>query len=108
MRRPERGEIWVVDLGLAAKVRPALVLSVAYGDRDRALVTVVPHTTSVRGTAFEVSIPIRYLKPGAFDAQGLVTVPPPRLGQRLGVLGASELRQVEAAVARWLGLSAQQ
>jgi mRNA-degrading endonuclease toxin of MazEF toxin-antitoxin module len=28
--RAKRGEIWMADLGLAAKVRPVLVLSVAY------------------------------------------------------------------------------
>ena len=30
MPRAKRGEIWMADLGLAAKVRPVLVLSVAY------------------------------------------------------------------------------
>ena len=30
MPRAKRGEIWIADLGLAAKVRPVLVLSVAY------------------------------------------------------------------------------
>jgi mRNA interferase MazF len=28
MQSPQRGEVWFVDLGMAAKVRPALVLSV--------------------------------------------------------------------------------
>jgi len=37
-----------VDLGLAAKVRPGLVVSVPPSDQDRALVSIVPHTTSVR------------------------------------------------------------
>ncbi|HEX7788451.1 MAG TPA: type II toxin-antitoxin system PemK/MazF family toxin, partial [Methylomirabilota bacterium] len=32
MAAPGRGEVWLVDLGLAAKVRPALVLSVPAGD----------------------------------------------------------------------------
>ena len=40
-----RGEVWLFDLGMAEKVRPALVVSVAFGDADRALVTIVPHTT---------------------------------------------------------------
>ena len=46
MTAPRRGEVWLVDLGMAAKVRPALVISVAADDVDRALVTLVPHTTS--------------------------------------------------------------
>jgi mRNA interferase MazF len=41
-----RGEVWLVDLGMAAKVRPAVVVSVPAGDTDRALVTIVPHATS--------------------------------------------------------------
>lgn len=45
---PNRGEVWLFDLGMAEKVRPALVVSVGYGDRDRALITILPHTTSLR------------------------------------------------------------
>jgi len=52
----QRGEVWLIDFGLAGKTRPALVVSVACGDRDRALITVVPHTTSLRGSPFELSL----------------------------------------------------
>lgn len=31
---PVRGEVWLLDLGMAEKVRPALILSVAFGDDD--------------------------------------------------------------------------
>jgi len=48
MTSPRRGEAWLVDLGMAAKVRPALVISIPADDTDRALVTLVPHTTSPR------------------------------------------------------------
>ena len=34
--RPTRGEVWLIDFGLAGKVRPALVVSVAFGSRNRA------------------------------------------------------------------------
>ena len=50
-----RGEVWLADLGIAAKIRPALVLSIPLDPADRVLVTLVPHTTSVAGTRFEVS-----------------------------------------------------
>ena len=46
MKSPHRGEVWLVDLGMAAKVRSALAISVPADDTDRALVTMVPHTTS--------------------------------------------------------------
>lgn len=42
-----RGDIWLVDLGLAAKVRPVVVLSVAYLDHERAVATYIPRTTSL-------------------------------------------------------------
>src|SRR5271169_5437150 len=63
---PERGEIWQVDFGITQKVRPALVISVPYGDLDRALIGVIPHTTATRGSQFEVSVPARFLEEGAF------------------------------------------
>ena len=56
MATPQRGEVWLIDFGLAGKTRPALVVSVAFSDKDRSLVTVVPHTTSLRGSPFEVAV----------------------------------------------------
>lgn len=50
MADPNRGEVWLVDLGYAAKVRPCLVLSIPALIQDRALATLVPHTTSTRGS----------------------------------------------------------
>jgi mRNA interferase MazF len=104
MPNPLRGEVWLVDLGMAAKVRPCLVLSVPIADTDRALVTLVPHTTSSRGSRFEVTTDVRFLRPGAFDAQNLVTIPAVKLVRRLGRLSAGELDSVEIAVRHWLGL----
>lgn len=105
MREAQRGEVWLVDLGLAAKVRPCLVLSVPVADADRALVTLVPHTTSVRGSLYEVEIPAPFLRPGAFDSQGLVTVPSAKLIRRLGRLNSQQMLAVEDGVRRWLGLA---
>jgi mRNA interferase MazF len=82
-----------------------LVLSVPVADTERTLVTLVPHTTSVRGSRFEVSLTAKFLRPGAFDAQGLVTVPLVRLVRRVGTLDPSQLQAVEQAVRGWLGLS---
>lgn len=48
MTQPNRGEVWLVDLGLAAKVRLCLVLSIPYGEEDRSLVTAIVHKTSPR------------------------------------------------------------
>jgi mRNA interferase MazF len=36
MNEPRRGEVWLVDLGMAAKVRPCLVISTGATEQDRA------------------------------------------------------------------------
>ncbi len=105
MKAPLRGEVWMVDLGLAAKVRPCLVLSVPAEESDRSLVTLIPHTTSLRQSRFEVVVPVRFLRPGAFDAQGIVTVPTVRLINRLGTLSSEQVQAVAKGVCTWLGIS---
>jgi mRNA interferase MazF len=104
MADPLRGDVWLVDLGMAAKTRPCLIVSISVEDTDRALATLVPHTTSPRGSRFEVSTSTRFLRPGAFDAQNLVTIPKVKLLRRLGRLSENELTAVEQAVRFWLGL----
>lgn len=104
MPNPNRGEIWLVDLGYAAKVRPCLVLSIPAADEDRALATLVPHTTSVRGSRFEVEVKVKFLRAGAFDAQNLVTLPHAKLIRKLGILQPTQLVSVEDIVRLWLGL----
>ena len=101
---PERGEIWQVDFGITQKVRPALVISIPYADLDRALIGVIPHTTALRGSQFEVSLPLRFLAEGAFLVQGIQAIPPKYFLKRIGVLLPEQLRQVEAALMRWQGL----
>ena len=104
MPRADRGSVWIVDLGMAAKVRPCLVLSVPTDPQDRVLATVVPHTTSVQVTRFEVAVKAPFLKPGVFDAQQVATIPQVKLVRKLGNLPPDQLALVEAAVRRWLGL----
>ena len=102
---PERGEVWQVDFGVTAKVRPALVISVPYDDADRALVGVIPHTTAPRGSQFEVVVGARFLGEGAFLVQGIQAFPPKYFLRRLGVLTPPQLQDVELALLRWLGVA---
>jgi mRNA interferase MazF len=104
MAPPDRSAVWLVDLGMAGKVRPCLVLSVPAGARDRALVTLVAGTTSVRGTRFEVTVQARFLQAGVFDAQNMLTVPYAKLVRKLGDLPPDQFALVEQAVRDWLGL----
>ena len=107
MRYPTRGEVWLVDLGMTAKVRPCLVVSSQIGDADRALLCLVPHTTSTRETSFEAVVNAPFLKTGAFDAQGLVTVSVRHAIRRLGALTPEQMHVVEQSICRWLGLPVQ-
>jgi mRNA interferase MazF len=105
MPRADRGSVWIVDLGLVGKVRPCLVLSVPTDPQDRVLVTLVPHTTSVQGTRFEIAVQAEFLQgAGVFDAQQVLTVPQVKLVRKLGDLPADQLGRVEEAVRRWLAL----
>ncbi|MFC7338452.1 type II toxin-antitoxin system PemK/MazF family toxin [Haloferula chungangensis] len=99
-----RGEIWLADLGYVGKVRPVLILSVPPGDEDRALVTYVIRTTSVRGTAYEVAHKARGMKAGAFDAQGLGSTDWSHFIRRLGTVDAVTLATIEERVRAWLAL----
>lgn len=100
----KRGEVWLVDLGYAAKTRPCLVFSIEVEDTDRALTTVISHTTSVRGTRFEVSLNVRFLKPGAFDVQNIISVSHAKFVRKLGTLTDEQMQQVEEAIKFWLDL----
>ena len=99
---PERGEVWQVDFGVTQKVS---VISIPYADADRALVGVIPHTTAIRGSQFEISIPARFLGDGAFLVQGIQGLPPRYFLRRLGALTPKQLEDVEVALLHWLGAS---
>lgn len=100
---PRRGEVWLFDLGMAAKVRPALVVSVAFGDLDRALLTIVPHTTALRGSEYELVVNAAFLKSGAFLVQNVSTYPRVRAIRKLGVLSKDQFDTVFSGLLRWLG-----
>jgi mRNA interferase MazF len=94
----------MVDLGLAQKVRPALVVSAPYGDNDRALLTIVPHTTALRQSDFEVPLQVRFLKPGAFMVQGITAIDPSQATRIMGTISQEQLAAVESKIRLWLQL----
>jgi mRNA interferase MazF len=104
--QPTRGEVWLFDLGMAAKTRPVLVVSVAYGDQDRAIVTIVPHTTQLRGSPFEISVRTSFLQPGAFLVQGISTHPRAWAVRKIGSLTPDQMATVMVGLRNWLGLTA--
>lgn len=102
--RTKPGEIWLVDLGLAAKVRPCLLLSDYPADDELALLVLVPHTTAVRGSRWELPIAVPFLRSGAFHLQQIQPVSLARLERKLGELRAEPLAAVRQAIARLLHL----
>lgn len=98
------GEVWLIDLGMVAKVRPCLLLTNYPADEELALVTVLPHTTALRGHRWELVLPKPFLKQGAFHLQQLQSVSVSRLERRLGMLTTDEWNVVQARLAEFLGL----
>ncbi len=97
-------EVWMIDLGMVAKVRPCVLLTDYPADDELALITVLPHTTALRGNRWELAIPTPFLKPGAFHLQQVQSVSISRLERRIGVLTAEEWTTVQNRLADYLRL----
>ena len=104
MRGVNLGEVWMIDFGMAAKVRPALLLTGEPATDELDLVTVLLHTTSLRGSRWELNIPKPFLKPGAFHLQQAQTISTAKLERRLGVLTTEEMDRVRNALKNRLGI----
>ncbi len=103
--KPVRGEIWQVDMGIAGKVRPCLLLTDFPVGEELALVTIVPHTTALRGNEWEVVIPKPFLKEGAFHLQQVQSISLPKLMRRMGALTDGEWKLITDGLVRRLGLA---
>ncbi|NJN87934.1 MAG: type II toxin-antitoxin system PemK/MazF family toxin [Leptolyngbyaceae cyanobacterium SL_7_1] len=97
---PKLGEVWLVDLGLAAKMRPVVIVSRYDPTPPRALVLYIPVTTQNRGSCYEVELPtITFLKEGSVaNVQGLGSVPVARLERRLGHLPDEAILEIKQAL----------
>jgi len=101
------GEVWLADLGLAAKTRPVVLVSRHDPDAPRALVLYVPLTTPSRSSNYEVAIPpLPFLDQRSFaNVQGTGSLPITRLERRLGRIPDNSMRAVRAARAYILELA---
>ena len=97
---PRPGEVWLADLGLAAKTRPVVILSRYDADAPRKLVIYVPLTTQDRGSRYEVKMPqLEFLhQESVANVQGLASLPTTRLIRRLGQLGREAVEEIQEAV----------
>jgi len=103
---PKPGEVWFADLGIAAKSRPVLVLSVPGDDDARALLIVAPLTSQVRGLRGEVDLgkPRCLPKRSAVNVQGLASFDRRTLSRRLGALTTPDMARVKSALRDLLDL----
>ncbi len=104
MPAARRGEVWQIDFGLAAKVRPALLLTGEPLDDELDLFSVLLHTTATRGTRWELVLAKPFLKPGAFHLQQVQTISGAKLMRRLGVLTEAEMKRVDEQLALRLSI----
>jgi mRNA interferase MazF len=102
MPNARRGEVWLVDLGMTAKVRPAVIFNTPFRDDERALFAIVPHTTALRGGRFEVAVNVAWLENGAFDVQGLRQIPGSVLVRKLDALNEWQMETILRAIKVWL------
>ena len=98
------GEVWMTDFGMTAKIRPALVLTGVPAADELDLVTLLLHTTALRGNRWELNIPKPFLKPGAFHLQQIQSVSTVKLERKLGVLTEQEMNRVLDALGDRLGI----
>jgi mRNA interferase MazF len=99
------GDVWIVDLGMAAKVRPCLILTPQPKLDELDVFTVVSHTTSRRGNRWEIEISKPFLdNQGVFDMQRVATVASVKLERKLGELSADELEVILDRLGERLGL----
>lgn len=102
------GDVWLADLGLAAKTRPVIIVSCNDPYPPRALVICVPVTSQNRGSAYEIELPrVSFLKRGSVaNVQGIRSEPLARLEVRLGKLPDDSLIKIKAALLFALDLEA--
>jgi mRNA interferase MazF len=98
---PQPGEIWLADLGLAAKTRPVVIVSRQDPDPPRSLILYVPLTTQRRHTPYEVPLPrLSFLdRESVANVQGLGSLPNVRLERKIGRLSAEVMERLKDALA---------
>ena len=103
---PQPGEIWLADLGLAAKTRPVVIVSRQDPDPPRSLVLYVPLTTQRRDSPYEVPLPrLPFLdRESVANVQGLGSLPTVRLERKIGRLPNNVMERLKDALAFALDL----
>ena len=100
-----RGDV-IVNLGMAAKIRPCVVVSVNKPDSQRNMSVVVPMTREIRGGECE----IRFSKPAwlrqesVVNVLGIAGVDNSKIERRISKFPADKMTEIEIVLKRLLGL----
>ena len=105
---PRHGEVWLADLGMAAKTRPVVVLMADELDAPRTLLIYVPVTRESRGSSLEIPIGhLCFLDPNSVaNVQGIGALPRVRFERRLGSVAAADLGRIKEALIKACALKA--
>ena len=97
---PRHGEVWLVDMGMVAKTRPAVVLIADNLNAPRSLIIHIPITRQNRGS--ELEIPLGHLpfldRESVANVQAIGSLPSVRFEKRIGVVPEVDLKLVKAAL----------
>lgn len=104
---PRPGEVWLADLGLAAKTRPVVIVSPHDPEAPRALTIYVPLTTQNRGSKYEVALPQPRFRrePSVANMQGVASLAVTRLERKLDEVSPDVLRRIREALAFATGMA---
>ena len=91
---PQPGDVWLADLGIAAKTRPVVIVSRQDPNPPRAI------------ALYEVSLPRFPLldRDSVANVQGLASIPTVRLERKLGKLPRDVMTKLKSALAFALDL----
>jgi mRNA interferase MazF len=104
---PKPGEVWLADLGIAAKTRPVIIVSRFDEDPPRQIFIYVPLTTQNRQSSYEVTIPqLPFLREiSVANVQGIASLPTARLERKLGSISFATLQEIQRAILFALNIS---
>jgi mRNA interferase MazF len=99
---PKPGEVCLVDLGMAGKLRPVVIVTREDANAPRALSVIVPLTSQNRGSQYEVQMPrVPWLKHQSFaNVQAIAAYEHHELLERRGRFDQTALEKIKAAI-RW-------
>jgi len=107
---PQRGEVWLADLGIAGKIRPVIIISRDDPDPPRKITAYIPVTGQNRGSKYEVELPpLPFLTRGSTaNTQGVMsasTAERNRFLRKIGDLPRDTLSRVEDALLFAFGIT---